>query len=397
MAVVISNLRQDAVEGNFDLVADINFAGKKKTVVFSRFGNAPQLFSARPTFEPFAVMMLAPAMLAGERLVIEGEVDAHLLFQMNGIVQDILKAVIPKSSKVLVDAAPHQSLAISPGTNDDETAMDAGVGSADDLPAATGFSGGIDSSYVMSRGFFKRDVPKSMQIGLLMHHNVGAFSSTRHYQQSLTQIGHWADQRGLPLVGARCDMSPWYEGMTFLQTHTLRNVAAALSLGHLFSGYMYASGYGIESVIKGRLTNIDSLNTILLPLLQVRHNYFRLFGSEYTRTEKTIRVVSDDLINDSLNVCCRLRRDDCQFLNCGTCVKCSRVIMVAEVMGKTHRLEGNFDMKAFHDQRNRCMFNFIYSTFRPGGNRSNRVLVRYLLENGFKFPSAMRPLLKMAA
>lgn len=397
MAVVISNLRQEAIDGNFDLVADITFAGRKKTAVFSRFGNAPQLLSARPTFDPFAVMMLAPSMLAGERLVIEGEIDEHLLFQMNGIVQDILKAAIPKISKVPVDAAPHQDKAVKPGAKATGTAVDAAGGSANDLPTATGYSGGIDSSYLMSRCFFKRDVPKSMQIGLLMHHNIGAFTSEQHYQRSLKQVSHWADKHGLPLVGARCDMSPWFQGMTFLQTHTLRNVAAALSLGHLFSGFMYASGYGIESVLKEKLADIDSLNPILLPLLQVRHNYFRLFGSEYMRTDKTIRVIADDLINDSLNVCCRLRRNDCQFLNCGTCIKCSRVIMVAEVTGKTHRLEESFDMKAFHDHRNRCMFNLFYSAFRPGGNHGNRLLVRYLLENGFRFPSAIRPLLKMAA
>jgi hypothetical protein len=397
MAVVISNLRQDLVDGNFDLVADITFAGRKETAVFSRFGNAPQLLSARPTLDPFAIMMLVPSMLAGERLVIEGEIDAHLLFQMNGIVQDILKAVIPRMSKVSIDAAPHQDIAITRGANVAGATMDGVAGSTNELPTATGFSGGIDSSYVMSRCFFKRDVPTSMQVGLLMHHNVGAFTSEQHYERSLKQVSHWADKHGLPLVGARCDMSPWFQGTSFLQTHTLRNVAAALSLGHLFSGFLYASGYGIESVLKENRKDIDSLNTVLLPLLQVRHNYFRLFGSECMRTEKTVRVLSDDLINGSLNVCCRLRRDDCQFLNCGTCIKCSRVIMVAEAMGKTERLEESFDMKAFHGQRNRCMFNFLYSTFRPGGNQSNRVLVRYLLENGFRFPSAIRPLLKMAA
>lgn len=397
MAVVISNLRQDSVDGNFDLLADITFNGKKKTAVFTRFGNAPRLFDAQPTLEPFAVMMLAPSMLAGEPLVIEGEIDSHLLFQLNGIIQDILKAVVPKMSKVSVDATAHRVQEMTLGANATRTTIDAAVGPKNELPAATGFSGGIDSSYVLSRCFFKRDVPKSMHIGLLMHHNVGAFTSQQHYQQSLRQISHWADKHSLPLVGARCDMSPWYQGMTFLQTHTMRNVAAALSLGHLFSGFLYASGYGIKSILSQKLKGIDSLSTSLLPLLQVRHNYFRLFGSEYTRSEKSIRVISDDLINGSLNVCCRLSPNDHRFLNCGTCIKCSSVIMIAEVLGKSSRLEKNFNLKAFDDDRNRCLLNLIYSTFRPGGNALNRVLIRYLLHNGYPFPAGIRLMLKIAA
>jgi len=397
MTVIISNVRQDSANGNFDLVADITFAGIKKTAVLSRFGNAPKLFDTHARAEPFAVMMLAPAMLASEPMVIEADVDPNLVFQLNGVVQNMIKAVVPRMAKIKVDACVNlcpQSESVPSGTN---IATRGGVEQASQLPAATGFSGGIDSSYVINRCFFKRDVPKNMQIGLLMHHNVGAFTSPQHYEDSLNQTKQWADAHNLPLVGARCDMSFWYQGMTFLQTHTMRNVAAALSLGHLYSEFLYASGYGIENILQKKLNDIDSLNLMLLPLLQVRHNRFRLFGMEYTRSEKTVVVMSDDLLNESLNVCCRLKRRDHQYLNCGTCIKCSRVIMVAESMGKLDQLRKNFDLNAYHAHRSRCLLNFLYGTLRPGGNTANRALIHYLLETNYRFPAAIRPLLAMVA
>jgi hypothetical protein len=255
----------------------------------------------------------------------------------------------------------------------------------------------LDSSYLIGRCFLKRDVPEHLQVGLLMHHNVGAFTSSEHYEKSVKHSKRWAEDHNLPLVGARCDMSYWYRGMTFVQSHTMRNVAAALSLGHLFSEFLYASGYGIKSLVKKKLNDLDSLNSMMLPLLQVKHNRFRMFGTECSRTEKTAYVLSDDLLNQSLNVCCRLRRNDDCFLNCGTCTKCFRVIMVAEVKGKLEQLRKHFDLDAFHATRDRCLLNFLYGTFRPGGNAANRDLIRYLLDNNYRFPAAIRPLLNFAA
>jgi len=398
MAVIINNLRQDLTGSHFDLIADVTFAGIKRTVVINRFGNAKKFYDAFPSFDSFAVMMLAPAMLAGESLVVEGEMDETLLFHMQGIVQDLLSAVVPKMSRVAVQAGARPAHPLVSTSTAESTAENHRVGSSQELPAATGFSGGVDSSYVISRCALKRDVPTSLQVGLLMHHNVGAFSSQTHYQQSLNHVQRWADANGLPLVGARCDMSHWYRGMTFLQTHTMRNVAAALSLGHLFSNFLYASGYDISSIVQLRsLDAIDSLNTILLPALQTGNNSFYLFGGECNRTDKSMYILADDSLNDSLNVCCRLQKKNHDFLNCGTCLKCCRCIMLAEAMGKVDRLAKTFDLVAFRGRRNRCMMNVLYRTFRPGGGTSNRVLVRYLVDNGYSFPAALRPVLKMAA
>ncbi len=309
MTVIISNIRQDSANGSFDLVADIAFAGTKKTAVLSRFGNAPKLCDTQAYAEPFAVMMLAPSMLAGEDMVIEAEVDQNLAYHLNGIVQDMLKAVVPNMSKIKIDADTRHPPQLARVVCESGVTNENRIAQKSNLPVATGFSGGIDSSYVISRCFLERDAYKNTQIGLLMHHNVGAFTSRQHYERSLNSTQHWADEHNLPFVGVRCDMSFWYQGMTFKQTHTMRNVAAALSLGHLFSSFLYSSGIGIKNILQQKPKNLDSMNSMLLSFLEVRHNQFRLFGAEYTRSEKTVYVMSDDLLNDSLNVCCRLERE----------------------------------------------------------------------------------------
>jgi hypothetical protein len=398
MAVVISNLRQELVNGNFDLAADITVNGDRKTAVISRFGNAKNLYEAKPLFEPFAVMMLAPAMLAGQPLVIEGEIDEVLLFNLRGIVQEVMGAVVPKATRVPVESDVRANAPSAGRGENGPEAPDQAGGSGQTLPVATAFSGGVDSSHVISRCFLKRDVPARMTIGMLMHHHVGAFSNQSHYQQSLNHVQRWADDHGLPLVGARCDMTHWYRGMTFIQTHPMRNVAAAMSLGHLFSEFLYAAAISMRNMLRSKtFSGMDSLCRILFPVLQSRHNSFRLFGDEYDRTEKSMYVLADDAINDSLNVCCRAQKANDHFLNCGTCIKCCRLIMLAEVMGKVERLEKTFDVEAFRKQRGRCTANVLYRTFGPKGAASNRRLVRHLVDNEYPFPAALRAVLKVAA
>ena len=74
MTIQVSELRQEAKEDSHDLIARVCFKGRTRDVVFSRFSSESQLFESEPSFDPFLILLLLPAMRVGEAIEIEGEV-----------------------------------------------------------------------------------------------------------------------------------------------------------------------------------------------------------------------------------------------------------------------------------------------------------------------------------
>ena len=376
MTIVVSNVRQEDDGEYFDLVADVEFESRRRPLRMRRFGNHPDLRKGAPHLDPFAVMLLMPAMIRGEDLVLEGSVDENLLYNLSGLVQNVFRIRWPQWSKIQVSADPRVSE----------------VGPSTSRGVAAGFSGGVDSMQLFQHCYLDSQVPDNMRLNLLLHHHVGAHcDSDTLFRESLAHVQNWADRHGLPLVGTICDMDPYYHGMEFLDSSIPRNVAAALSLSHLYHTFLYAGAVRLEGDRRGQLPKAtDYLTTMLLPLFGTRHHSMRQIGGEYSRLEKTLQVLRDDRLTDDLHVCARPAAKRTGFLNCGTCGKCVKLLVVAEQIGRLDRLEKLYDLDSFHRRRTRCLTNLFY-TGLTRRSVSSTELVRWLKREHYPFPHFLRP------
>lgn len=91
MAIVVGNLESREADEGFDCTALVTIDGRERPLTFRRYGNHPGLARRTDSFDPFAVALLVPAMLRGEPLVIEGDIDEILLGSLRGLAQQSLR------------------------------------------------------------------------------------------------------------------------------------------------------------------------------------------------------------------------------------------------------------------------------------------------------------------
>lgn len=229
--IIIRRLESGVQDGFFDLSADVLMDGVEQRLTFRRFGDHPELTARQDVADPFAVALLLPAMLRGVPLVVEDTIDERLLLALRGPIQDTLRIMQPAWRKIGVTAGSRA--APPPGSTPRDAAGRGG---------ATALSGGIDSMHLLRHTALGPDVPESLRVRLLMHHHVGAHGDDDQiFEEQLGHVRGIAQRLGLPLVGARCSLTAAYRNVPFVTCVLMRNVAAAMTLDHLFDSFQYAS------------------------------------------------------------------------------------------------------------------------------------------------------------
>ncbi|MDC0295655.1 hypothetical protein OAL35_02255, partial [bacterium] len=318
MAIRIENLRQETGNRYSDLIADVTYSGGVRTVAFRRYGAISELNQAEPFGEPFLVMLLMHAMKSGDDLILDGEIDPLLLYELQVTIQSVLCLQFSELKKVSIRAERRPN---HPGRKEG-------------AHVATGFSGGIDSMQLLDCALFKDELPEELRVSMLMHHNVGSVARNSQFDVNRSHAERCADELGLSFAGASCDVSPFYEGFTFLESHTMRTVAASMSLSPICKRYVYASGTELQVGLPNMCTRvIDAANPVLLPLLSTAQQSFKQFGAECTRLDKILQVMENETLVSKINVCARVSHDNSSLLNCGRCFKCFPVLLVAEALG----------------------------------------------------------------
>ncbi|MFM8953979.1 MAG: hypothetical protein ACKOOF_13120 [Planctomycetaceae bacterium] len=147
-------------------------------------------------------------------------------------------------------------------------------------------------------------------------------------------------------------MSGGIDSMRYVHCQTMRNVAASMTLDHLFSNLGFASSEPLGgNASRTRFTGIATLEPQLLPLFNTDTVERHPFGGDTTRLRKTAEVLADAQLRWLLLVCMRGFRRDRAALNCGRCYKCARVLLHAEAIGSLDAVADTFDMAAYHRGR----------------------------------------------
>jgi hypothetical protein len=377
MAIVIRSLHTCDASESFDVSAAVTFDGVERRITFSRFGDDPALRDRTDTFDAFAVAMLLPAMLRGERLVVEGSIDETLLDSLRGPVQDTLRLLDSGWQRVSIEADGRPTRP-RPGPS---------------RGAGAGMSGGIDSMHLARHRLLAADVPEPLRLRVFVHHHVGAHGEDgRVFAEQFTHARGVATRLGLPLVGARCTLTAAYRGMPFIHCHTMRHTAASMTLDHLFDAFHYASSEEAgRTPRRGRFSGISTLDPHLLPLFDTPRVRWRSFGGAATRLQKSSEVIEDDRLCSDLLVCIRGFRTDRKAVNCGRCYKCARLLLHAEAVGRLDAVAPTIDMDAWRAGRIHSIGRLLWLTIGPRRNAHEADLLAFLDTRGFRFPWWARP------
>ena len=186
MTIQVSELRQEAKEDSHDLIARVCFKGRTRDVVFSRFSSESQLFESEPSFDPFLILLLLPAMRVGEAIEIVGEVDVLFLYRVQTLIQDMLQDNVPNLQRVEIHAQARKR-----GLKQVRSHV------------ATGFSGGVDSMHLLDADIFRKCVPDEMRVSLLVHNGLGSVTDSGQFENNLNTLGNGP---GTPGRICRCQL-----------------------------------------------------------------------------------------------------------------------------------------------------------------------------------------------
>lgn len=348
-----------------ELSYDVQFMQKSYRLYFRVQKQDAHLLSEQS--DAALIGLLVPAMQEREDIELEGTISERLYHNARGVLQHVLREVIPTLSLVTIKPAFLDTLQYTkPGV-------------------VAGFSGGIDSFNTLA-DYHYGVPPASYRLTHLLYNNVGSHgkNGSERFQQRLKHISAQAAQIGLPLVWVDTNLDDFYNTsvrLRFQQTHTLRNACVPHALGRGVTRFLYSSAYPARQTFVGRAKDTTHSDLITLPLLSSERLDALSVGAESTRVEKTLKTAQLELSYMALDVCTK-SRDSTQ---CSQCGKCMRTMLTLEVAGLLDRYQGRFNIQTYRKYRSRYIAHVLKSK-----DPLMKELKFFLKEQNFPIPPLAR-------
>lgn len=210
---------------------------------------------------------------------------------------------------------------------------------------ATGFSGGVDSSYTALSA-----IDSGNPFSLFVFTNTGQHgvdNTNEVFKQRAIVAQSSLGNITAPLLTINSNIDDVFQ-TKFLYMHTLRNIACALILQNGIDEYAYSSAYKKTKVEINSSTNMDLLDPIILPVMSTERMRILPTGDEKTRNEKINSIVNNKWFSGELYVCTEKLLP---VKNCGYCFKCRRTQLALYYLGHKKHLTNNFDSNFFQDKK----------------------------------------------
>lgn len=369
MTLVLSDLRRDRVGDRLETSVALRLGDDRHRLSIFHGGDFGPLAEIAPSFDPFLLFLLIPAMARNLPVVVEGSIDAQRLDGLRRGVQVLLSQaseawhIVPIEAEARSESPPPD---LSKG-------------------AALGMSCGIDSLYTFE-DLRRPDVPAHQRIKLLTHNHIGAHPDLATFERHFSHVRRFADAVGLPLVSVTADLARYY-GRRFIHSHSMRNLGAAISLEPLFHTFFYAKGdYGLEQARLGRAAGIGPMDPAMLPLLNTSAHSFYSHGMHAERLAKSDLVMRGDLAPRFLTVCTHGLGNGRAKINCGRCYKCARALFFAETIGRLDDFAETFDLAAFRAGKGHALRRMLRLAALDRKTRDDQEMLAYLFEQGYPLP-----------
>jgi hypothetical protein len=317
------------------------------------------------TLDAAAVALLIPAMIDGDRVILEGKISSRLFYNLQHSAQSIFRILVAKAGSVQFDAEETYVSHQKPN----------GV--------ATGFSAGVDSFSVLQDNFFYTP-PPGYQLTHLLFNNVG--SHGRHtplalFHERFLRIRELTAEIGLPCIKINSNLDEFFpDWMTFQQSHTPRNVSVGLLLQNGIGRWLYASTYQHSQQCVAPTYDTAYADMLTLPLLSTDTCDTFSAGGEYSRVEKTLRIATNPFAQRYLDVCAIEGEG-----NCSHCWKCLRTLLTLEIAGQLERFADVFDLDLYARRRGAYVSKVLRSR-----DPLLQEIVTFARERGFRFPLEAR-------
>ncbi|WP_019571945.1 hypothetical protein [Thioalkalivibrio sp. ALMg3] len=325
-------------EGDWTIFeAPVHHPQMPTSLYFRTFSRYAKLISAKS--DPAALALVIPAMALGEDIQFSTTISERLLRNLNGPIQTILLAIAPHLQPIAVKAD-----AVRRSSHPGEALV------------ATGFSSGVDSFCTLTQ-YHPDHAPEGFSLSFLTYNNVGSQrrSNLTDFIKRYETLKRKASEEGLELVPVDSNMDAFFrkasEDIDFMQTHSVRNGAAALLFQDKTQRFLYSSAYPYGSTFVGRTRSIGHADPVLLPLLGTESIEVIPVGGELTRVEKTVALAENRTAQRGLDVCVTNERGE----NCSRCEKCLRTLLCLEITGNLERFADAFDLRIYQENRIRYM------------------------------------------
>lgn len=284
--------------------------------------------------DAFLVAMLLYAMKRGENIHILAPISERLYYTLTKHFIKVIADVFPGYHRIQIF-----------GNVDPKPLKNAGG-------VGTGFSCGVDSFCTVIE-HFEISCPATYKITHLAFFNVGASGdyggdhSRNLFNKRIEEVRLCAEDLNIPLVTLDSNISEILE-LEYEPTHTIRNVAAVLSLQKLFTIYYYSSSHGIHQF---QLNSAGSgyYDLFTLNMLSTETISFYSSGEIYSRFQKTDIISNYSLSYKYLNVCFIAEK------NCSRCRKCIRTLVSLDLLGKLDHYDKVFDLIDYQTNRSRYL------------------------------------------
>lgn len=327
--------------------------------------------------DAFVLPMLLVALRNQEDIVVEAPLSEKLYYNIKNNILYTLSIPLKVSHKLDVKCE--------------------GLVTPDYHPFAVGCgcSLGVDSFSAMIR-HMSDDCPKSFRITHLTNFNVGAYGNDidkaeAFYQESLTDVRQYAQEKGLPLVTLESNFGQFFKGVNFNWCGPVRTMSSALAMQKLFKRYYYA--VGSTNMVFKFTTTMNDFASLIIPLLSTENTEFNVADQDKTRIEKTISIVDDSYAQKYLDVCWkkvwannRGRTDllEIPFRNCTRCGKCIRTLLTIDAMGLSFdKFSGIFDVEYFKTHKDEIVSEYIRL---KDADHYHREVYDFLVEHNYQMP-----------
>jgi hypothetical protein len=266
--------------------------------------------------DPFACALFLVAQRLGERLVLEGPVDEQLA---DGVAE-----CMPLMAHWNPATYAPTGLVASERVRAPEI---------QGLPAATAFSGGVDSLYTLRRRLPGREdsVPPIVTRAVFVHGFDIPVTDHANYAKCLRVYGRELAPLGVEVVPIRTSIrllrprTPWDD------VHNPCLAAVAHLLEGVWSLFLVPSSHTSETGFE-----LNGSHPFLHLMLSGTSIQVRTDGLDHGWREKTRLVIGWEVAHRSLRVC---YKENDGVMNCGRCNKCLRRMMQIKTLGGLDRFE----------------------------------------------------------
>jgi hypothetical protein len=277
------------------------------------------------------ILALPIAMKNNEKLIIKGKISYKLFHNITNHLMKIINIMIPECNPIQI--IPDE---FSYGEKYDNTAVGCGL------------SCGIDSLCCLEDYYFNCQ-ENPYKLTHVTNFHAGASTNQKQYQKRLNNVIEYNKNTTLSLLDIITNFTNLND-FKHQKIHVLRNLSIPLFFQKLFCKYYYSSTYSyIDSKIKQNSYDFAYSDPITIPLLSTENMEFISHGCQYTRPQKTLKILSNPLNHKHLDICVdgKFVENTNTVLNCSTCWKCLRTLATLDHYNKLHLFKHVFSLKKY--------------------------------------------------